>query len=86
MSKHNFVKMYTIEDLDSQVGVINLKDVKKYEGIINGLIKYLKKNKHEIISSLSKGKPNEQNEKFFRLGDAISDHENGVVLEVHISE
>ena len=86
MTKHNFVKMYTIEDLDSQVGVINLKDVKKYESIINGLIKYLKKNKHEIISSLSKCKHNEQNEKFFRLGDAISDPENGVVLEVHISE
>lgn len=86
MTKHKFDKMYTVKDLEYQVEVINLKDVEKYESIINGLIKYLKKNKHEIISSLAKSTPNEQNEKVFRLGDLISDPENGIMLEVHIYE
>ena len=86
MIKHKFDKMYTVKDLEYQVEVINLKDVEKYESIVNGLIKYLRKNKHEIISSLAKSTPNEQNEKVFRFGDLISDPDNGVVLEVHIYE
>lgn len=86
MTKHKFDKMYTVKDLEYQVEVINLKDIEKYESIIKGLIKYLKKNKHEIISSLAKSTPNEQNEKVFRLGDLILDPENGIMLEVHIYE
>lgn len=86
MTKHKFDKMYTVKDLEYQVEVLNLQDVEKYESIINGVIKYLKKNKHEIVSSLAKSTSNDQNMKSFRFGDVISDPENGIMLEVHIYE
>lgn len=78
--------MYTVKDLEPPVEVINLQEVEKYYGIVNDIIKYLKRNKHEIVNSLLKSKADDFNTKMFRFGSAVDDPENGIIVEVSITE
>lgn len=85
MFKSRFRKMYTINDL-KQVPVVNLQDVEKYEHIVKDIIKYFKNNKSEIVSYLARTKADENNTKMLRFGNIIEDQDNGIMVEVYISE
>lgn len=61
-------RMATIKDLESNPGVLNLKEVEKYGKVVEEISKYLKQNKYQVGTYLANMKADEGKVKYFRLG------------------